>query len=141
MPFSVRVNMDSETITLVCWGEITVDDLMEYERRYWGGKEHEGWHHIVDLQLAELRISLDEGLMLATHATPTDLDAYAGARSALVVADDEQQFLAESYRDARHAMCEPSIREVGVFFDTEAAKRWTAESQVVRRDQPRLQDS
>ena len=132
MPFSVRVNMDRETITLVCWGDITVDDLMEYERRYWGGTEHEGWHHIIDLQLAELKISLDEGLMLATHATPVDLDAYAGARSALVVADEDQQFLAESYKDARHSMCAPKVREVGVFYDTEMAKSWIAESPVAR---------
>ncbi len=132
MPFSVRVNIDTETITLVCWGAITIDDLMEYERRYWGGTEHEGWHHIVDLQLAELRISMDEGLMLATHATPTDLDAYSGACSALVVADEEQQFLAESYRDARHVMCNPEIREVAVFFDTEAAKTWIAAANLSR---------
>ena len=88
--------------------------------------------HIIDLQLAELKISLDEGLMLATHATPVDLSAYAGARSALVVADEDQQFLAESYKDARHTMCAPSVREVGVFYDTEVAKSWIAESPVAR---------
>lgn len=128
MPISVRVNTDNETITLVCWGRISIDDMMEYERRFWGSSDHEGWHHIVDLQLAELDISLDEGLMLATHATPVDLNAYAGARSAMVVADEEQQFLVESYRDARHVMCPPEVREVGVFFDMEAAKRWIAEA-------------
>lgn len=132
MPFSVRVNRDKETVTLVCWGRLTIDDMMEYERRYWGGPEHEGWHHIVDLQLAELGISLDEGLMLATHATPTNPGAYRGARSAMVVADAEQQFLAELYRDARHAMCPPVMREVAVFFDMEMAKHWVGGSEIVR---------
>tara|TARA_R110002072_G_scaffold36524_3_gene107514 strand:- start:87 stop:500 length:414 start_codon:yes stop_codon:yes gene_type:complete len=132
MPFSVRVNSPKSTITLVCWGEITVDDLMEYERLYWEGPEHEGFHHIVDLQLAQLNIGLDEGLMLATHATPTDLNAYSGARSAMVAADEDQQFLLEAYREARHAMCSPSIREVAVFVDFELAKTWVDESVVSR---------
>ena len=83
---------------------------MEYERRFWGGPEHNGFHHVVDLQAANLKISLDEGLMLVTHVTPTDLNAYSGARSALIVSDEEQQFLAEAYRDARHQMCNPQIR-------------------------------
>ena len=128
MPFSVRVNEPQRTITLACWGEITVDDLMEYERRYWAGTEHEGFHHVVDLQLAVLNISLDEGQMLATHATPVDLNAYTGARSAIVVADEEQHYLGEAYRDARHLMCSPKIREVGVFDSTEQAKAWLDES-------------
>ena len=130
MPFSVRVNHQTTTLTLACWGKINVADFMEYERRYWGGTEHEGYHHIVDLQLAELNIDLNEGLMLATHATPTNFDAYAGARSAIVVADDEQSFLAGAYRDARHSMCDPKMREVGVFEDAELAKAWINESLV-----------
>jgi hypothetical protein len=132
MPFSVRVNEPKNTITLVCWGDISVDDMMEYERRYWGGTEHEGFHHVVDLQVASLNIDLNEGLMLATHATPADLNAYAGARSAIVVADEDTRFLAEAYRDARHLMCNPKIREVAVFLDMEEARAWINESVVTR---------
>lgn len=132
MPYSVRVNHPQSTITLVCWGTIRVEDMMDYERRYWEGPEHEGYHHIVDLQVAELDIDLNEGLMLATHATPVDANAYTGARSAIVVADDEQYSLALAYRDARHAMCAPSIREVGVFETMEDARAWIGESVVVR---------
>jgi len=84
MPFSVHVNHPNSTITLVCWGDITIDDMMEYERRYWAGPEHEGYHHIVDLQVANVQIDYNEGLMLATHATPGDPNAYRGARSAFV---------------------------------------------------------
>lgn len=68
MPISVQVNHAKNTITLVCWGDITIEDMMDYERRYWGGPEHEGYHHIVDLQVANVKIDLNEGLMLATHA-------------------------------------------------------------------------
>ena len=132
MPYSVRVNVAKSTITLACWGEITVDDLMEYERLYWEGPSHEGFHHIVDLQLAHLNIGLDEGMMLATHATPVDLHAYSGARSAMVAGNEEQQFLLEAYREARHAMCSPAIREIKVFEDAELAKEWVAESVVSR---------
>lgn len=134
MPFSVRVNHLKSTITLVCWGDVTVDDLMEYERLYWAGPEHEGYHHIVDLQVANLKIDLNEGLMLASHATPGDLNAYSGARSAFVVGDDEQQYLAEAYRDARHAMCSPRIREVAVFQDIVEAQAWVDASVVTRAD-------
>mgnify|MGYP005631042219 CR=1 FL=1 len=134
MPFSVSVNKDAQIITLICWSEITVDHFMEYERRYWGGTEHEGFHHIVDLQLADLNIGLDEGLMLATHATPANLDAYSGAKSAIVVQDEDQQFLALAYRDARHAMCNPSIREIGVFLDKEEARTWLEESETKYAD-------
>lgn len=130
MPFSVRVNKPRKTITLVCWGNINVDDMMEYERRYWGGPEHEGFHHIVDLQVAKLCIDFNQGLMLATHATPSNPDAYSGARSALVVGDEDTRILCEAYRDARHAMCHPSIREIGVFEDIEKAKAWIDESVV-----------
>lgn len=135
MPFSVRVNAQESTITLVCWGAITIDDMMEYERRYWGGTEHEGFHHVVDLQVAQLNIDLNEGLMLATHATPGDLDAYRGARSAIVVGDEEQAWLAEAYREARHAMCDPAIREVRVFEDMDKARVWLKESVVTRASQ------
>jgi hypothetical protein len=131
MPYSVRVNEQAKTITLACWSTITIDHLMDYERVYWGGFEHVGFHHIVDLQLAELNVSLEEGLMLATHATPTDLKAYSGARSAMVAADDEQEILLLAYRDARHAMCSPDIREVKVFRDLEAAKAWIQETETV----------
>lgn len=134
MPFSVRVNEPKNTITLVCWGDITVEHMMEYERRYWGGPEHEGFHHIIDLQVARLKIGLDEGLMLATHATPADLDAYRGARTAIVVGDEDTQFLAELYKDARHAMCHPKIREIAVFEDIEDARTWVDASQVTRAD-------
>lgn len=132
MPFSVRVNPQKSTITLLCWGAITVDDLMEYERLYWEGPDHEGFHHIVDLQLANLDIGLDEGMMLATHATPTDLNAYAGARSAMVVGDEDQHFLLEAYKEARHSMCSSTIREIGVFTDLDVAKTWIDESVVTR---------
>ena len=132
MPFSVRVNNPKNRITLVCWGDITVDDMMEYERRYWAGPEHEGFHHIIDLQVSTLKFDLTDGLMLATHATPSDLNAYAGARTAIVVGDEEQQITATAYRDARHAMCNPDIREVGVFFTIEDAKAWVESSEVVR---------
>jgi hypothetical protein len=131
MPYSVRVNEQAKTITLACWSTITIDHLMDYERVYWGGFEHVGFHHIVDLQLAELDVSLEEGLMLATHATPTDLKAYSGARSAMVAADDEQEILLLAYRDARHAMCSPDIREVKVFRDLELAKAWIQEAETV----------
>lgn len=131
MPYSVRVNEQAKTITLACWSTITIDHLMDYERVYWGGFEHVGFHHIVDLQLAELNVSLEEGLMLATHATPIDLKAYSGARSAMVAADDEQEILLLAYRDARHAMCSPDIREVKVFRDLEAAKAWIQETETV----------
>lgn len=132
MPYSVRVNHLKHTITLVCWGDITIDDMMEYERRYWAGTEHEGYHHIVDLQVANLNIDFNEGLMLATHATPGDLDAYAGARSAMVVGNEDQRFLVEAYREARHAMCSPKIREVGVFEDMEKARAWVDAGVVVK---------
>lgn len=105
---------------------------MDYERRYWAGPEHEGYHHIVDLQVANVKIDLNEGLMLATHATPGDLSAYSGARSAFVVGDEKQQHLVEAYRDARHAMCSPKIREVGVFYDMQEAKAWVDASVVSR---------
>lgn len=134
MPYSVRLNEPAKTITLVCWGDITIDDMMEYERRYWGGPEHLGFHHIIDLQIASLKIDFNEGLMLATHATPSDPDAYRGARSAIVVSDDETEILATAYRDARHAMCQPEIREIGVFHTMEEAKSWIAASQVVFED-------
>lgn len=131
MPYSVRVNEPTKTITLSCWSTITIDHMMEYERTYWGGPEHVGFHHIVDLQLAQLNIDFDEGLMLATHATPTDLKAYSGARSAMVAADDEQEILLIAYRDARHAMCASEIREVKVFRDLEDAKAWVKEANLV----------
>lgn len=130
MPYSVRINEASKTITLACWSTITIDDLMEYERTYWGDSDHVGYHHIVDTQLAEVNVSLDEGLMLATHATPTNLKAYSGARSAMVVADDEQEILLLAYRDARHAMCDPAVREVCVFRDLEDAKHWVNEAEL-----------
>ena len=132
MPFSVRVNAGTRVVTLVCWGDITVDDLMEYERRFWGGSEHTGFHHVVDLQVATMKIGLDEGLMLATHATPIDLDAYSGARSAIIVNSEDQQILAEAYRDARHVMCSPKVREIGVFLDPDEAKLWIEASTVVQ---------
>ncbi|HKI73884.1 MAG TPA: hypothetical protein VJ998_04540 [Pseudomonadales bacterium] len=135
MPFSVRVNEAKNIVTLVCWGDISVDDMMEYERRYWGGPEHEGFHHIVDLQVANLKIDYNQGLMLATHATPANLDAYKGARSALVVGNEETEIMCEAYRDARHAMCHPSIREIGVFQDMEQARLWLEESAVIRAHQ------
>lgn len=131
MPYSVRVNDQKKTITLVCWGDVTVDDMMDYERRYWEGDEHEGYHHVIDLQVAKLRIDLNEGLMLATHATPANPEAYRGARSAIVVGEDDEYFLASAYRDARHAMCSPTIREVGVFEEMEAARTWIDEATVV----------
>jgi len=134
MPFSIRVNEPKNTITLVCWGDVTIEEMMEYERRYWGGTEHEGFHHIVDLQVANLKIDVNEGLMLATHATPADPDAYRGARSAMVVGNEDQRFLVELYRDARHSMCRPEIREVGVFEDIEEAKAWV-DASVVKRVQ------
>lgn len=37
--------------------------MMEYERRYWEGTEHEGFHHVIDLQVATLDIDYSEGLM------------------------------------------------------------------------------
>ena len=134
MPYSVRVNTPAQIITLVCWGDITIDDMMEYERRYWGGPEHLGFHHIIDLQVARLKIDFNEGLMLATHATPSDPDAYRGARSAIVVSDDETEILAMAYRDARHAMCAPEIREICVFSDMDEAKAWVDASLVVFED-------
>lgn len=124
MPFSVRVNEPKKRITLVCWGEIAVEEMMEYERRYWAGPEHEGFHHIIDFQVAHLGIDVSAALTLATHATPVDLDAYSGARTAIVVANDDQQIVAETYRDARHAMCSPKIREVGVFLEIDEARAW-----------------
>lgn len=99
--------------------------MMKYERLYWAGPEHEGYHHIVDL---------NEGLMLASRATPGDLNAYSGARSAFVVGNDEQQCLAEAYRDARHAMCSPRIREVGIFRDFVEAQAWVDASVVSQAD-------
>ncbi len=131
MPYSVRVNEQQRTITLVCWGDISVDEMMEYERRYWGGSEHEGFHHIIDLQVARLNFDLNDGLMLVTHATPTDPEAYRGARSAIVVGDEETEILTIMYRDARHTMCSPEIREVAVFHDIDEAKSWVDASQVV----------
>ncbi len=71
-------------------------------------------------------------MMLATHATPANLDAYAGARSAIIVGDEDAEFLANAYRDARHLMCDPKIREVGVFYDIEEARAWIEESEVSR---------
>lgn len=131
MPYSVRVNEFSKTITLVCWSTITIDDLMEYERTFWGGPDHIGYHHIVDCQLSQINVTLEEGLMLATHATPTDLKAYSGARSAMVAADDEQEILLLAYRDARHAMCAREIREIKVFRDLEAAKAWIQAAELI----------
>ena len=134
MPYSVRINETSRVVTLVCWGDIVVADMMEYERRVWGGPEHEGYHHIIDLQVARLQMDLNDGLMLVTHATAANPDAYRGARTAIVVSDDETEILAMTYRDARHAMCSPVIREVSVFHDLEQAKSWVRESQVVTED-------
>lgn len=134
MPFSVRINETNRTITLVCWGDITIDEMMDYERRYWGGPEHEGFHHIIDLQVARLAFDLNDGLMLVTHATPANPDAYRGARSAIVVGDEETEILAIMYRDARHSMCSPKIREVAVFHDIEEAQAWTADSVVYEKD-------
>jgi hypothetical protein len=131
MPFSIRVNAPQKTITLLCWSTITIDDLMEYERSYWGGTEHEGFHHIVDLQLADIQVSLEEGLMLATHATPVNLNAYSGARSAMVIDGDEQEILLLAYRDARHMMCSSLIREVQVFDNIEKAKGWIDEATLI----------
>ena len=131
MPYSARVNHQTRTITLVCWDDITIDDMMEYERRYWGGPEHEGFHHVIDLLFAKLAIDLNEGLMLATHATPSDPNAYRGARSAIVVADEETEILALAYRDARHSMCSPATREIEVFSRLDDAVAWIEDSQVV----------
>ena len=131
MPYSVRVNEPNKTVTLACWSNITIDDLMDYERVYWSGTENLGYHHVVDLQLADLNVSIDEGLMLATHATPTDLKAYSGARSAMIAADDEQEILLGAYRDARHSMCDMKVREVKVFRGLEHAKTWVDEAELL----------
>lgn len=131
MPYSVSVNKPKKTITLICWGNVTIDEMMDYERRYWGGPEHEGYHHIIDLQVAKLKIDLNEGLMLITHATPVDPDSYIGARSAIVVSDRETEALGDAYRDARHAVCSPKIREIRVFYDMQEAKAWIGASEVV----------
>ena len=130
MPYSVRVNELNRTITLVCWGDVSVDEMMEYERRYWGGPEHEGFHHIIDLQVARLDFDLNDGLMLVTHATPTNPHAYRGARSAIVVGDEDTEILCIMYRDARHTMCKPEIREIAIFHDIEEAKAWALSSEV-----------
>lgn len=116
----------------MCWGDVTADEMLDYERRYWAGPEHEGFHHVIDLQVANFDLDVEQALMLATHATPVNLDAYSGARTAVVVANDHQRFIAEAYRDARHAMCNPKIREVAVFFEVEAARTWVESSIVIR---------
>ncbi|MDZ7684210.1 MAG: hypothetical protein U5O39_03720 [Gammaproteobacteria bacterium] len=64
MPYSVRVNHLKSTITLVCWGRIGVEEMMDYERRYWEGPEHEGYHHIIDLQVAKAWV--DESVVVRT---------------------------------------------------------------------------
>jgi len=130
MPVCVEVDIEDQVVYLTCTGDITAEDLMEYEREYWAGPSHEGFHHYVDFCDCALNLDYSEVLMLATHAAPPDPSAYKGAKTALVVADEEQQQIVQFYKEARHSLCSPDIREIGVFLDPDEADLWVLNSTI-----------
>ena len=132
MPYSVSVNAPKNTITLVCWGEITTDDMIEYEHRFLEDQEHPGFHHIVDLQVAKFKFDRTRKPGEEDDALSLDSRPYKGARCALVVGDGEQHRVADAYRVMRLSGCNPIVREVSVFEDIDQAKAWVDASQVVR---------
>lgn len=124
MPLSASVDDENKMVHLIASGIVNGYDLMEYEREYWIGDQHLGYHHCVDLRQALLDVEFAELLILATHAAPSDDTPYTGARTALIVGGKTQTEQAEFYLEARHQICPPFIRELAIFEDTDAARDW-----------------
>jgi len=131
MPNTVSIDQDSLLIQLTWTDIVSVEELMEYERAYWQGNLLLGYNHCVDFRQCLLDIEFSELFALAAQTTPSGQANYKGARTALIVADDVQEELAEFYREARHQVCDPAIREVRVFRELDLAMDWIAEAVVV----------
>lgn len=124
MSFIVAVDHDKNIVDVKCNDVVCAQDLMDYEREYWVGEVHQGYHHCLDLRECLLDIEFAELFMLASHAVPKEANSYTGARTAILVADTLQEELATFYRDARHEFCPPEVREVAVFEDEARAHEW-----------------
>ncbi len=131
MPHEVSVR-EPETLVQVIWRDlVTADDLMEYEREYFGSSRLASYHHLVDFRDCELDVGFNEMIMLASHATPTGQAPYLGARTAVLVRGEAQFERAEFYQHARHQVCDRGVREVCVFYEADDAYTWVAEATVI----------
>lgn len=131
MPLDVNVDKDAMVVQLTCTGTMVASDLMDYEREFWIGDEHLGFHHLVDFRGCELRIEYADILVLATHASPTEDSPYMCARSAFIGGGEDQLEKLDFFKHARHQICEPAIREVGVFDDLREGREWLTAASVI----------
>ncbi|HKI73727.1 MAG TPA: hypothetical protein VJ998_03755 [Pseudomonadales bacterium] len=126
MAFQIKEDKPARTVRVICTDEVSVEDFMDYLRDYWIGPHNLGYHHLVDFRQAIITLEFGEILKLVSHAAPTMDSNYSNARTALIVADEDQFELCEFFKHARHQICNPFIREVGVFYDIGAAERWVS---------------
>ncbi len=127
MAFIVEIDTEARMLHTTCSDIVSCADLVSYGEEHWLTAEQQGFNHCIDFSGCLMDISEAELFAIATGSISSN-SSYEGARTSLVVADDLQAELAEFYRAARHEICDPGIREVGIFRDLEAALCWVQAS-------------
>lgn len=123
MPIDFIINHEEQIVHAICHGEITLDDVQNYQKKVWGSGEVKGYKELFDASRCNVSgFSIADAIIVAEKDNEYDFGA-GHTKKAIVISSEEQNQRAIIYTATR-GLDNDNPRTIKTFYLSSFALDW-----------------